>query len=64
MPVVEVSWEYILEFWYLNELLFRKINIGTGSLTPLAPITMHEMKVEATRLMDTGMSPYHPGKLV
>ncbi|XP_066256023.1 paired box protein Pax-2a-like isoform X1 [Euwallacea similis] len=40
-------------------------SLGTGSLTPLAPITMHEMKIESTtRLMDPtkydpSMSPYH-----
>lgn len=43
-------------------LLTVYIDTGTGSLTPLAPITMHEMKVETTRLMDTSMSPYHPGE--
>ncbi|XP_060520114.1 paired box protein Pax-5 isoform X2 [Cylas formicarius] len=34
-------------------------SLGPGSLTPLAPITMHEMKIETTRLMDPSMSPYH-----
>ncbi|KAL1516517.1 hypothetical protein ABEB36_000425 [Hypothenemus hampei] len=39
-------------------------SLGTNSLTPLAPITMHEMKIETTRLMDPSkydpsMSPYH-----
>lgn len=44
-------------------LLTNHINhTGTGSITPLAPISMHEMKVETARIMDTAMSPYHPGK--
>ncbi|KAH1003485.1 hypothetical protein HUJ04_003405, partial [Dendroctonus ponderosae] len=39
-------------------------SLGSSSLTPLAPITMHEMKIETTRLMDPtkydpSMSPYH-----
>ncbi|XP_044269008.1 paired box protein Pax-5 isoform X1 [Tribolium madens] len=34
-------------------------SLGTSSLTPLAPITMHEMKLESTRIMDPAMSPYH-----
>ncbi|XP_018568501.1 paired box protein Pax-5 isoform X2 [Anoplophora glabripennis] len=34
-------------------------SLGTSSLTPLAPITMHEMKIETSRIMDTAMSPYH-----
>nr|XP_023011727.1 paired box protein Pax-5 isoform X1 [Leptinotarsa decemlineata] len=33
--------------------------LGTNSLTPLAPITMHEMKIETSRIMDPSMSPYH-----
>lgn len=42
-------------------------DLGSSSLTPLAPITMHEMKIETTRLMDPtkydpSMSPYHSGK--
>uniref|UniRef100_A0A6P7FVI6 Paired box protein Pax-2-A isoform X6 n=1 Tax=Diabrotica virgifera virgifera TaxID=50390 RepID=A0A6P7FVI6_DIAVI len=34
-------------------------SLGSNSLTPLAPITMHEMKIETTRIMDPSMSPYH-----
>ncbi|KAF5281021.1 hypothetical protein FQA39_LY05226 [Lamprigera yunnana] len=30
-----------------------------SSLTPLAPITMHEMKLESSRMLDPAMSPYH-----
>ncbi|RZC40692.1 hypothetical protein BDFB_007229, partial [Asbolus verrucosus] len=39
-------------------------SLGTSSLTPLAPITMHEMKIESTRIMDPAMSPYHSGTTV
>ncbi|ENN70959.1 hypothetical protein YQE_12360, partial [Dendroctonus ponderosae] len=44
-------------------------SLGSSSLTPLAPITMHEMKIETTRLMDPtkydpSMSPYHSGTTV
>ncbi|CAG9837694.1 unnamed protein product [Diabrotica balteata] len=34
-------------------------SLGSNSLTPLAPITMHEMKIETSRIMDPSMSPYH-----
>lgn len=42
-------------------------NLGPSSLTPLAPITMHEMKIETTRIIDPtkydpSLSPYHSGK--
>ncbi|VEN46589.1 unnamed protein product [Callosobruchus maculatus] len=33
--------------------------LGGGSITPLAPITMHEMKIEPSKLMENPMSPYH-----
>ncbi|XP_071055317.1 paired box protein Pax-5 isoform X3 [Onthophagus taurus] len=34
-------------------------SLGTSSLTPLAPITMHEMKVETSRILEPTLSPYH-----
>lgn len=36
--------------------------LGTSSLTPLAPITMHEMKIESTRILEPALSPYHSGE--
>nr|CAH7768760.1 unnamed protein product [Callosobruchus chinensis] len=36
--------------------------LGGGSITPLAPITMHEMKIEPSKLMENPMSPYHSGE--
>lgn len=40
----------------------NKFNSGTSSLTPLAPITMHEMKIETTRILEPSLSPYHSGE--
>lgn len=37
-------------------------NTGASTLTPLAPITMHEMKVETARILEPAMSPYHSGE--
>ncbi|XP_049819105.1 uncharacterized protein LOC109600805 isoform X3 [Aethina tumida] len=34
-------------------------SLGSNSLTPLAPITMHEMKLENSRIMEPAMSPYN-----
>ncbi|KAK9752922.1 Paired box domain [Popillia japonica] len=34
-------------------------SLGSSSLTPLAPITMHEMKIETTRILEPALSPYH-----
>ncbi|KAL3274814.1 hypothetical protein HHI36_019597 [Cryptolaemus montrouzieri] len=33
--------------------------LGTGCLTPLAPLTLHEMKIETGRLTEHSLSPYH-----
>ncbi|KAK9885916.1 hypothetical protein WA026_013792 [Henosepilachna vigintioctopunctata] len=33
--------------------------LGSGSLTPLAPITLHEMKIEAGRITEHSLSPYN-----
>ncbi|XP_017783393.1 PREDICTED: paired box protein Pax-2 isoform X2 [Nicrophorus vespilloides] len=39
--------------------LTGSLDLGNGSLTPLAPITMHEMKIESTRILEPALSPYH-----
>lgn len=33
-----------------------------SSATPLAPITMHEMKIETSRILEPALSPYHTGE--
>lgn len=39
-----------------------KMYSGSSSLTPLAPISMHEMKIETTRILEPALSPYHSGE--
>lgn len=52
-------WWWILKFVFL--LLNKFLNTGS-SLTPLAPITMHEMKIETSRILDATLQPYHTGE--
>lgn len=41
-----------------------KNQIGSGSLTPLAPISMQEMKLGPGSMIEQTLSPYHTGTMI